>query len=157
MSNVTDQKLSSEQALGPGCGVWFTAPLELSAWARQIDWYLNHQIMKAGLHARAEVSKELLVIAKATEAEIPSIKPDVGAPLMIACSSLLPTQTTVVVPLAKDDVASWATKCHEIWLSLKRPKFRVFLPDSVSSASFTSAWPEKAAMDLVEVIGPLNS
>jgi hypothetical protein len=148
------EKAAHKGSLAAGCDVWFTAPLAQSGWTRQLDWYVNYQIMKAGLHMRPEVSAELIAIADSAEAEIPTIKPEAAAPLMIACGSLLPTTTVVVVPDANDG-KSWATKCHGIWKQMKSPRARVFLPDALTPDAFKSVWPEKAAVEQIEIVTAL--
>jgi hypothetical protein len=148
-------------ALSPGAQLWFVPPLEASHWAKRIDWYLGFQIRRAGPHQPANFSPELHNLVETLEVDVPMMRLAKEAPLMIASETLLPNHQTVVVPLAATGVsdestafAQWTLACHRIWQGLGQPLVRVFLPDRLSAQAFAAKWPQKDALDDLQVVAP---
>ncbi len=142
--------VDSLTALSPGCDLWIVAEAQHSRWARKLDWYLNFQIQRAGLHKSRELSPEIQKVIQDCEVELPEIGTFRSAPLMIASENLLPNSKTIVVPQIQD-AAGWVEACFKIWDDLGRPLTRVFLPDEMKAEAFNRAWAVKGAnVELVD-------
>lgn len=142
-------------ALSPGVQLWFIPPLEASPWSKRIDWYLGFQIRRAKPHKPANFSSELHELVESLEVDVPTMRLTKDAPLMIASEMLLPNHQTVVVPLNDSEdtsLAQWTVSCHRIWLGLGQPSARVFLPEKLSVQAFAAKWPQKDALDRLEVV-----
>lgn len=131
--------LDALTALVPGADLWIVSDLERSKWARKIDGYLNFQLMRAEPKASPELSPELRTIMDSWDFEAPSVEIKPDAPLMVASSDLLPNRQTVLVPF-EGNAEEWVAKCHSIWLGLRRPSLRIFLPDSFKAEVLERSW-----------------
>lgn len=146
-------------ALSPGAQLWFVPPLEASRWSKRIDWYLGFQIRRAGPHQPANFSPELHGLVESLEVDVPMMRLSKDAPLMIASEMLLPNHQTVVVPLVSGEetaMGQWAVSCHRIWLGLGQPMVRIFLPEKMTPQAFAAKWPQKEALERLEVVPALN-
>lgn len=130
-------------ALAPGAQLWLIPSLEVSAWARRIDWYLGFQIQRSGPHESVKLTEELKTVIENFEVDVPMVSQASvqasASPLMIASETLLPNHQTVLIP-AQDD-ADWVRGCHKVWSGLGQPLARIFLPKGMPVEKFTKLWP----------------
>lgn len=131
--------LSQASAFNPGSDLWVVPDLEKSQWAARLDWYLNFQICKSSRHKTAQSPLFINDVIKEAELETFYRPVSIQAPLMIASERLLPNKWVVVLPWA-DDMSSWGKSVYDMWLGLKEPSLRVFLPPGQSTGNFQQAW-----------------
>lgn len=136
------QKLSQAGAFGSGSELWVLPQIEISQWARKIDWYLNFQISRAKSHTPRKPDPELSEILGENEISfVKYARDEQNRPLLVASHSHLPNQMTLEVPY-KSEAKGWVEIVHRNWDQLKRPNLRVFLPPNLESDEFIKAWPE---------------
>lgn len=124
---MSTQVLSSANAYNPGSDLWCLPDFTHSRWAKKIDWNLNFQFTKSLMHSPLELSLHIQKIMQ--ETEMPTIeKPNLEkSPLMISSHTLLPNRWTLLLPYEKNN-PRWVEKINQIYLKLKSPTLRIFLP-----------------------------
>lgn len=139
--------------LQAGADLWLMADPVTSAWTRNIDWYLNWQIMRAECRQAPRPAPELLRIEEEWGCEHPSVATEATAPLMIASSRLLPNRQTVVIPFS-GDIDAWVKACVRVWQEMKLPTTRVFLPEAISIDAFQKSWPRRDSLGEMDLVAP---
>jgi hypothetical protein len=137
--------LPQTQALQPGADLWVVGDPKDSRWALKIDWELNFQILRAGVHERPRLSPELVEITAHSGLEAPHIESRSRA-LLLAADLNLPCRWVL-------SLADWKTatiaKARE---DLKSPSLRVFLPKTQSVETFTKEWSQIASPGDFQVV-----
>lgn len=149
--------LSHASALGSGSDLWVLPQVEISQWARKVDWYLNFQISRARNHTPRQPDSELRAIMD--ENHLPyqdHSNPERSQPLLIASHTHLPNQLTLELPVQNKPTA-WVQSIHGHWDSLKRPTLRVFLPPAIGPEDFTKLWPEPQTSLDITLVTETNS
>ncbi|MCB0361806.1 MAG: hypothetical protein KDD35_03755 [Bdellovibrionales bacterium] len=137
------QKLSQASAFGVGASLWVLPPLQLSAWTRKLDWYLNFQISRANSHPTPKLSPTLNEIVERNgiySLPLAKSKPE-EQPLLISSHTHLPNRMTLILPPFAEGSA-WIHSCHDYWDKLGRMSARFFLPATLTIDQFVKDWPE---------------
>ena len=129
-------------AFGPGSDLWITPDLSSSQWTKNLDWYLNLQILRSKTHKKAELSDKLTKILKNNELGAPKTFDVDGKPLLIVSDKTFLNKEIVVLPKCADQ-HEWTTKAFAVWEALGRPTLRLFFPEDIQESSFRKLWPEK--------------
>lgn len=148
--------LSQASALNPGSDLWVVTSLNQSGWTPQLDWYLNFQIAKTNRHRPPELSPFLKEVGAQTglfEIEALSQK---EAPLLIQSEALLPSKWILVAPFG-GQLAEWMKQISKIWLGLKKPSLRVFLPAGQNASSLTESLLTPLELKDISVVLDLTS
>lgn len=137
-----------DEIFSAGASLWILPTPQKSAFAAEVDWYLNFQIAQAKKRELTPLTPELLRIAK--EHEIPiAERPDVrGQPLLIASSFQLPADQ--VIEIDAESSNEWTKKTLSVWKDLGSPTLRVFLPQGMTPDQFKKGWGANS-MDEVSV------
>lgn len=131
------KQLSYHTALTPGANLWILPDRESSFWTKKIDWYLNFQI---SIHtSRFYLSPQQ--IKHLQEWDLPYMPKKIYQVRMIASSQLLPNTQTVIIPFKKE-ITHWIKQAQKIWINLKTPSLRLFLPDHSISNDVEDSWPK---------------
>lgn len=131
--------LSQASALNPGAELWVVPDRGNSRWTTKIDWYLNFQIAKSGRHQSRTSPLFLQKVVADTNLPEYSFLAEDHSPLLIPCQNLLPCRWTAVLPLHRNH-AEWVSQLSQVWTSLDKPTFRVFLPAGQNPATFNELW-----------------
>lgn len=133
------QTLYRAKAFGPGADMWVIPEGSNSPMAKKVDWYLNFQVARAELHSVMPVSPELKKIIVENDLDLPEPKLSAGAPLMIASSQHFPTSQIIEIKV-QSSLNDWVSRIQNIWLKLRRPRMRVFLPNDLTPEDFEKIW-----------------
>lgn len=129
---------TENQALEPGSQLWIAPPLEDSAWTQKIDWYLNLQLLKSLPHKSKQMTPEIEEVLSDAEITIDELLPRASSPLMVAAQDFLPASQVVILPTT--DAKSWIQQARQIWIKMRTPATRVFLPEGIKFADVKKAW-----------------
>jgi len=137
--------------MNSGADLWVIPNIEKSKSAQKLDWYMNFQISRAKEHKTSELSSEMKkILAKCGTSEI-QIKKNNSNTIMFDSSHLLPNRWLVVVPENKQST-NWIDQIAQIWVDLRKPTLRVFLPTGLSSGEFQKIWRENQTFDDFTVV-----
>lgn len=131
--------LSSNQAFNTGADLWVIPDFSNSKIASQLDWYNNFIIGKTLRKNQFVISSEINQILQETELPRQVITVNGNDNLMIATSKQLPNRWTIMVWYEQDST-SWCKKIHDLYLHLKNPTLRIFLPTNLSMNQFVESW-----------------
>ncbi len=143
--------LSQASALNPGADLWIVTDIDRSRWTAKLDWYLNFQLCKASRHKSAHLQPFVSAVLQETELGIPDVRLKPNAPLMISSENLLPNKWVVVIPW-NEDMDQWAKAISNIWVNLKEPSLRVFLPPGQSAGRLQQEWQNKPSTQEITVV-----
>ena len=119
--------------------------------AQRMDWYLNFQLSRAGLHNLPKPPQQLLRILQQTGLSVDFLESDQNLPLMISSKMHLPNQWLVQLGQVED----LKRQCHsiaQIWKDLKNPSMRVFLQSGLDIEEFQKVWKSVQTFDDFTVV-----
>lgn len=125
-------------ALSSGADLWVGPDHNHSAWIREMDWFLNHIILKKDNHEVRKMDHEVRGLLFQNQI----VFQDVVSPnsdLLVAASHQLPTQWLMIVPW-NGQIEKWLAHVHNNWKNLKYPSLRLFLPKGVSVSECSRVW-----------------
>lgn len=131
--------LSSNQAFNPGADLWITPDFASSKIASQLDWYNNFLMGKMLRKKKLELPPQVKAIIQQTEIPHKEIELASTANLMISSAAQLPNRWTVMI-FYNQDSTFWCQKIYDLYLHLKKPSFRIFLPTNLSMNQFIESW-----------------
>lgn len=131
--------LSNNQAFNPGADLWVIPDFNNSKIASQLDWYNNFLMGKTLRKNPFVISSEVTQILQETELPRQEITVNDHDHLMISTNQQFPNRWTVMVWYEQDST-SWCKKIYELYLHLKKPTLRIFLPTNLSMNTFVEAW-----------------
>src|SRR5690606_10285279 len=115
-----------------------------SPMAKKADWYLNFQVARAELHAALPISPELKRVIVENELGLPEPMAPANAPLMISADQHFPTAKVIEIKTLSS-LQEWVSTIQSVWLRLRRPRLRVFLPNDLTPEEFQKLWQANAA------------
>jgi hypothetical protein len=127
--------------LSPGFDLWVLPDRDHSDWCVGLDWYLQFQVSRIWARAPQNVPTQLLETARQAEIDpLPQVDDHnvKTQPTLIFSASLLPNQKTLHLPY-HNNVKDWLRELESVWLNLKEPSVRVFLPRGVKPDHFEDA------------------
>jgi len=132
--------LSPANAYNPGSDLWIFPELEESQWTQKVDWYLNFQIQKNSQRSSLSISDDIRSTLNACEISVPDFTTTAeSSALMISSHLQLPNKWIVVTPGSKN-FRAWVKNLYQLWMKLKEPSLRVFLPTGVLANAFVESW-----------------
>ena len=143
--------LNQLSALSPGADMWICPDLLNSHWAVELDWHLNHQIIKGLAHKTQSLDAEVKGLLYENQMSWNDIQ--AGAEnLMIASSFQLPARWVLVLPW-NGQLQKWVQSVFQHWKSLGEPQARIFLPQNIAMADFSREWQKLSKyLDLTVVL-----
>jgi hypothetical protein len=133
------QTLYRAKSFGPGADLWVMPEAAHSSMAKKVDWYLNFQISKAELHTPMPISPELKKVIVENDLGLPEHRLSPDAPLMISSDQHFPVSKIVEIKTLSS-LQEWVASIQTLWLKLKRPRLRVFLPNELTPEEFQKLW-----------------
>ncbi len=131
--------LSSNQALNSGADLWIIPDFSNSVMAIQLDWYNNFLIGKTLRKNKYLLDSKLNTILDETELPRYENLPFPGDVIMISSSKPFPNRWTVMVGYEQDSTL-WCQKIFKLYLDLKKPSLRIFLPSNLGMNQFVESW-----------------
>lgn len=143
--------LSINQAFNPGAELWVAPDFEHSQMASKLDWYNN---FLAGKMTRKEFkSLDSTLIATLVETELPQLnfQPQSDDIILIPTEAKFPNRWTAIVPY-QGELAVWCKKINKLYLDLKNPTLRIFLPTNLSLSEFTETWRSISSVEDLSIV-----
>lgn len=131
--------LSSNQALNSGADLWIIPDFSNSVMAIQLDWYNNFLIGKTLRKNKYLIDSKLNTILEETELPRYENLPSPDDVIMISSSKPFPNRWTVMVGYEQDSTL-WCQKIFKLYLDLKKPSLRIFLPSNLGMNQFVESW-----------------
>lgn len=123
--------LTGDQAFSAGARVWIMPPLRVSAWTREVDWYLGFQIKRSESFSPKPLPVPLdRLLLDNPNMRVPREELPDTAPLHIVAEGRLPTDAVVV--LEATSPRAWTEQVQKLWVAGQNPALRLFLPPDVS-------------------------
>ncbi len=131
--------LSINQSYNPGAELWVVPDFEHSQIASKLDWYNSFLAGKMTRKDFKQMDSHLLEILD--ETELPRFNTECRADdiILIPTQSKFPNRWTSFVPY-DNNLAVWCKKINKLYLDLKNPSLRIFLPTNLSLSDFTETW-----------------
>jgi hypothetical protein len=151
MAKTEIQSLTRDQAFDPGAELW-VLPKSNLAYLDRLNWLLNFQITEAGHHqphALPTLVQDILNKCELRSLDFIESHPE---NLLIASREFVPSEWVLLVA---DSKKPWIFETFKSWMSLGKPRLRVFLPADVSIAQFQKEWSSQsseAAADIPELV-----
>jgi hypothetical protein len=143
--------LSVNQSYNPGAELWIVPDFEHSKIATKLDWYNS---FLAGKMTRKETKKmDNYLVEILEETELPDFKYETSTTdvILIPTKSKFPNRWTAFVPY-NGDLANWSGKINKLYLDLKNPSLRIFLPTNLSLSEFTETWRSISSVEDLSIV-----
>lgn len=131
--------LSINQAYNPGAELWVVPDFEHSQIASKLDWYNSFLAGKMTRKEFKQMDSHLVEILNETELPKFVYESKSDDIILIPTQSKFPNRWTAFVPY-DNNLAVWCKKTYKLYLDLKNPTLRIFLPTNLSLSEFTEAW-----------------
>ncbi len=131
--------LSVNQSYNPGAELWVVPDFDRSRIATRLDWYNN---FLAGKMARKDFRKmDAPLLDTLQQTELPKFDYEIqeNDTILIPTQNKFPNRWTAFVPF-DGELAVWCAKINKLYLDLKNPTMRIFLPTNFSLSEFTETW-----------------
>lgn len=143
------QTLYRAKAFGPGADLWILPDSKSSPMAKKIDWYLNFQIARSELHVVRPISPELKKVIVENDLGLPDVENRTNPPLLVAADTHFPTSKIIELKV-QASLQGWVEQIQSLWLKLRKPRLRVFLPNDLTPEDFQKLWGTKFETQLSE-------
>lgn len=143
--------LSVNQSYNPGAELWVVPDFENSKIATKLDWYNSFLAGKMTRKETRQMDSYLVDILEETELpdlSYPTSKSDV---ILIPTQSKFPNRWTAFVPY-QGNLVNWCTKISKLYLDLKNPTLRIFLPTNLSLSEFTETWRSISSVEDLSIV-----
>lgn len=144
---------TEDLAFAPGADLWILPDRSQSAWAAQVDWYLNFQIGRAEKHESQPLPSQVQNILELCELRGYDWKGEArkDPSLMVWASPFVPARWVLTLPDGAD-LAAWASQAVRKWKSLNQPSIRIFLPQNTTENQFRNLWLKAGGTESVTLI-----
>lgn len=129
--------LSKHQALLEGSKLWVIPDDKYSPWNDRINWLINFQLSKVQLHSEPKLSPWITNCLNECGIE-PLILPKYN-PVLIPVKNLLPAEWLCLMPV-NSKMQHWVESVYKVWVQMRRPKLRVFLPTGADKEDWQNFW-----------------
>ncbi|MBL7556146.1 MAG: hypothetical protein JNM24_10015 [Bdellovibrionaceae bacterium] len=143
--------LSVNQSYNPGAELWIVPDFDHSKIASKLDWYNS---FLAGKMTRKESKKmDSYLVEILEETELPDFKYSSSPDdiILIPTKSKFPNRWTAFVPY-KGGLANWCSQINKLYLDLKNPSLRIFLPTNLSLSEFTETWRSISSVEDLSIV-----
>ena len=143
--------LSVNQSYNPGAALWVVPDFKHSNIASKLDWYNNFLVGKTTRKELQTMSSTLIQILNETEIPRFDFKMQSEDSILIPTDSKFPNRWTAFVPYSGELVV-WCEKINKLYLDLKNPSLRIFLPTNLSLSEFTETWRSISSLDDLSIV-----
>lgn len=143
--------LSVNQSYNPGAELWVVPDFDNSKIASRLDWYNNFLVGKMTRKESKKMASHLVEILE--ETELPYYKHDSSPKdiILIPTRSKFPNRWTAFVPFTQG-LTDWCTQINKLYLDLKNPTLRIFLPTNLSLSEFTETWRSISSVEDLSIV-----
>jgi hypothetical protein len=143
--------LSVNQSYNPGAELWIVPDFAHSKIASKLDWYNSFLAGKMTRKETKKMDSYLIDILHETELPDYNYQTTVSDIILIPTQSKFPNRWTAFVPY-KGDLANWCAKISKLYLDLKNPSMRIFLPTNLSLSEFTETWRSISSLEDLSIV-----
>lgn len=130
--------LNHLSAFSAGADLWICPDIGNSKWTQELDWHLNHQILKGTRHKIPVLGPDM----KGLLYENQMAWTDVVTPyddLLISTGLQLPNRAVMIVAW-NGQLKKWCQHIVDQWSRMQYPSLRLFLPKGVSTSEVSREW-----------------
>ena len=143
--------LSINQSYNPGAELWVVPDFDHSQIATKLDWYNSFLAGKMTRKESRQMDSSLMETLN--ETELPKFNFETRADdiILIPTQTKFPNRWTAFVPY-QDELAVWCEKINKLYLDLKNPTLRIFLPTNLSLSDFTETWRSISSVEDLSIV-----
>jgi len=143
--------LTPSSSNNPGADLWVIPELEKSRAGARLDWYLNFQLTRSACKPPVPMEEPLRELIRKCGLPETHYNQETQGKLLISSSELLPNRWVVQLEHS-DSLAQWCHHIAEIWVGLRKPTLRVFLPTGLPAGDFLTTWKQSQSFDDFSVV-----
>lgn len=143
--------LSINQAFNPGAELWVVPDFDHSQIATKLDWYNGFLAGKMSRKGPKKMASDLVDILN--ETELPQFEYHIQTQdsILVPTQSKFPNRWTAFIPY-NGDLDNWCIRINKLYLNLKNPTLRIFLPTDLSLSAFTETWRSISSIEDLSIV-----
>lgn len=143
--------LSVNQSYNPGAELWVVPDFDHSQIATKLDWYNSFLAGKMSRKESRKMDSHLIETLEQTELPKFEYQTHLEDITLIPTKNKFPNRWTAFVPY-NGDLAFWCKKINKLYLDLKSPALRIFLPTNLSLSEFTETWRSISSLEDLSIV-----